>query len=1200
MKKFTLLFVFLALTNWSLSAQCIRTYSGPNVVSNNMGLPQTIGTCAWTTTDFVTVTSLVVGNDYEFTCFLGETNKYITVTDLDNVVITQGFSPLTVTAITNADVRLHLSDDDMCTGVATCHTVTVQAILQCPVPVDLAIQNLATTSVDFNWQPVGSETSWDVLILPSASPFPLATAGNYTTVTNNPAFSAVDLSANTSYKFYYRAVCAATEKSPWNFSPTFTTLCESVTYFSENFDASSSIPGCWTKVGSQGSAVVQSSSSAASLPNNFYMSDFSNATDKPILDTPVVSNFNAGTHRIKFKVKGAFSAGGTVEFGYLYQPNNGSTFTSLVSYNATSASVYDQYTFVPGALDLQTGYLAFRVTGSVVLDDVIWEAVPSCADVTEFTLVSYSSNSAVLSYSSTTPVEVVYSAAANANPNELTPIAVTTELISLFALASNATYKVWVRSVCANNEYGAWIGPKLFKTNCEPVTSFSQNFDAATTFPSCWKRVGTGGSAYIQSVNGAPSSPNALNMSSYDTSYGIVAMPAVSNAATGTHRLKFSLRAASSVGGVVEVGYLTNSDDPASFVSLNSYTATSSSAFETIVYIPEANTVLSETFAFRHSATPTFSVYIDTVIWELIPNCGDVTAIQTVNVTNNSVDVSWTASTDAETTWQVAYGVNASDPNTATIVDVTGAPTTTLTSLSDASTYAIWVRSKCSEGNFGAWIGPKSIVTLCNSVTELFENFDASNDLPACWSKVGSGTLFFQENTDASLKSIYISDATLALPPLSNTGANTHKLSFKARAAYTVGGVIEVGYLQDANDATSFVALDTFSPNSTTEFEVFNAYLGSVPTTPYLAIRHTGVPFDAVLLDEISWELLPTCADVTSIETDLITDNSALITWAAGTATNWQIAVGGSTANDPTILPLIDVAAAIYALTNLTEANTYKYWIRTNCGAGEFGAWIGPKTFNTKCEPIAFFPWTETFDEVTTPAIPSCWTKENGDYTTSDFTYILGPNSGDNYLKNNSNAVNEYVWTPGFALQASHSYDLSTLVRGDGYDNWTVKMAYNTYSKSEGATVLGDTFQVAGNANVLISLPYAEMTRTFVPTTDGTYYFALVVNENVTGFPVGIAFDNVSLTDNGLLSTPGFETATLKVYPNPVKDILNISNTQNINSVEVFNLLGQKVLTKTTQNATNSQVDLSALAAGSYLVRITADNVTQTVKVIKQ
>ncbi len=83
------------------------------------------------------------------------------------------------------------------------------------------------------------------------------------------------------------------------------------------------------------------------------------------------------------------------------------------------------------------------------------------------------------------------------------------------------------------------------------------------------------------------------------------------------------------------------------------------------------------------------------------------------------------------------------------------------------------------------------------------------------------------------------------------------------------------------------------------------------------------------------------------------------------------------------------------------------------------------------------------------------------------------------------------------------------------------------------------------------------------------------------------------------LNASSFKTENFKVYPNPVKDVLNISYTQNITNVEVYNMLGQQVITKTV-NANQGQIDMSNLALGTYLVKVTADSQTNTIKVIKQ
>ncbi|SDJ15132.1 Ig-like domain-containing protein [Flavobacterium noncentrifugens] len=91
----------------------------------------------------------------------------------------------------------------------------------------------------------------------------------------------------------------------------------------------------------------------------------------------------------------------------------------------------------------------------------------------------------------------------------------------------------------------------------------------------------------------------------------------------------------------------------------------------------------------------------------------------------------------------------------------------------------------------------------------------------------------------------------------------------------------------------------------------------------------------------------------------------------------------------------------------------------------------------------------------------------------------------------------------------------------------------------------------------------------------------------------------VTMTSGNCLDVKGFDKDALKVYPNPVSDILNISYTQPIENIEVVNMLGQMVYSKTV-HATDSKIDMSRYSAGTYLVRISIDNAIKTYKVIKK
>ena len=96
-----------------------------------------------------------------------------------------------------------------------------------------------------------------------------------------------------------------------------------------------------------------------------------------------------------------------------------------------------------------------------------------------------------------------------------------------------------------------------------------------------------------------------------------------------------------------------------------------------------------------------------------------------------------------------------------------------------------------------------------------------------------------------------------------------------------------------------------------------------------------------------------------------------------------------------------------------------------------------------------------------------------------------------------------------------------------------------------------------------------------------------------------MGIDDFKVEFNADLANSAFDSTNFKFYPNPVKDVLNLSYTQNISDIAVYNLLGQKVI-ENTINANSATIDMSALSGGSYIVKITSENQTKTIKVIKE
>lgn len=129
-----------------------------------------------------------------------------------------------------------------------------------------------------------------------------------------------------------------------------------------------------------------------------------------------------------------------------------------------------------------------------------------------------------------------------------------------------------------------------------------------------------------------------------------------------------------------------------------------------------------------------------------------------------------------------------------------------------------------------------------------------------------------------------------------------------------------------------------------------------------------------------------------------------------------------------------------------------------------------------------------------------------------------------------------------------------------------------------------------GNPNGMGNDTPLPMTTLLV---DGMTYYA---TQTVDGIE---SIERTPVTVRSALGLEETVFAGLNIYPNPVQEKLSISNQNTIESVTVSNLLGQQVLYKVA-NATDLQIDLSALQQGVYLIKIASEGKEKTMKIVKK
>lgn len=92
--------------------------------------------------------------------------------------------------------------------------------------------------------------------------------------------------------------------------------------------------------------------------------------------------------------------------------------------------------------------------------------------------------------------------------------------------------------------------------------------------------------------------------------------------------------------------------------------------------------------------------------------------------------------------------------------------------------------------------------------------------------------------------------------------------------------------------------------------------------------------------------------------------------------------------------------------------------------------------------------------------------------------------------------------------------------------------------------------------------------------------------------------DNVIFVEGFIDDIDDFAVNNVKIFPNPVVDILEIRSLEGVDSVSVYDVFGKLVFTK-IPSGSSQNMDMSGLTSGLYLVEITIGDATRTLKIIK-
>lgn len=375
----------------------------------------------------------------------------------------------------------------------------------------------------------------------------------------------------------------------------------------------------------------------------------------------------------------------------------------------------------------------------------------------------------------------------------------------------------------------------------------------------------------------------------------------------------------------------------------------------------------------------------------------------------------------------------------------------------------------------------------------------------------------FRPSYTTSTTSAYVFDFQIRL----NETTNAVNVVYGGNLGYLLGSTTYSGTRQIGLRGSANTDYNNRLNASTSLFTSSSAGIANSSTQAFNTVVATpGMPTSGLMY---SW-VPPSCAAPGGLAAAAVLPTTATVSWTSGGGANsyeWEIRTSGACGSGSPDQSGTTVSTSVN-LSGLTPATTYTFCIRSVCTGPSNSAWTS-FTFTTACNPVSILPWNENFDAlatVGTTSFPSCWFKENGDWRSANngsTTFDADARSIPNFIQNSWSAVNEFVWTPGFQLTAGTSYDFSFWFADyDGSTDWGAEVFYNTAQTSAGATQLGAPFLTAGGAAAPTS--YTKVTRTFIPSSSGVYYFAIRINANFN--PWYLNFDDFSMVVTPSCTTP--------------------------------------------------------------------------------
>lgn len=264
---------------------------------------------------------------------------------------------------------------------------------------------------------------------------------------------------------------------------------------------------------------------------------------------------------------------------------------------------------------------------------------------------------------------------------------------------------------------------------------------------------------------------------------------------------------------------------------------------------------------------------------------------------------------------------------------------------------------------------------------------------------------------------------------------------------------------------------------------------------------------------------------------------------------------------------------------NLTKLRGF--WFNNNQLSGEVPSFVATSYPNLVFFDISFNNFQGTLPDFTALQNLIYVNINNNHFYATDFS-----DQFNDYLNLQYSWNNAYYYSPQTTLDLP---DTQNITSGNDITLLVSETAGRFYSRTSSSPAFqwykDDVVITGANTN-----PY--IISNAQPSDSGSYH-CVITDNDIPGFEVIRAPILVDVT----LSINDNEVNVVQIYPIPTKSVLNISSNNMINAIEVFDLLGKKIM---HLEKPSNKIDISHFSEGLYLLKLQIENKTILKRIIKK